>query len=334
MTVTGVLSADVASAAYTPPFKYVTSYAPKPEVTGTVTSELSLDVLTVPLLTIARQVLSLWPSYRYAYLMWLVFAVLAALYALCHHLRLSGGSLGASFVKWGVRRRPFGSKRNGGARGRALPSNSVLLSVSILAIVPCVLSVIGADYITPSSSVLNFASSFRKRASIGYTINKAWWTSGSRFGFIAFAMIPLVTLFALKASPVAVFALRPFTHIFSDKLAIFHKTAAWLVWIFTSLHVALWTVQLFQDQRNGKAVWFYIWDSYRFIFGCVAYGMMTAVMVLSLKPVRKGSYEVSFTCYDVLTYSSSIMPMWSRSFSPLFARLSITLSFGSGWLRP
>ncbi|ORY22374.1 hypothetical protein BCR39DRAFT_562338 [Naematelia encephala] len=40
MTVTGVTSADVATTSYVPPFKYVTSYAPAPLVTGTVTGAI------------------------------------------------------------------------------------------------------------------------------------------------------------------------------------------------------------------------------------------------------------------------------------------------------
>ncbi|OCF43665.1 ferric-chelate reductase [Kwoniella heveanensis CBS 569] len=309
MTVTGATTADQApSSAYTPPFKYVTSYPASPQVTGSVTSALPIN----PTVTASsdgafataylQAHMMSWPSYRYAYLLWMVLAGLAALYALAHHLRLSGGSFGAGYARWGMRRKPVGSRKQGGARGRALPSNSVLVCVAIIVIVSAVLSVIGSDYITPSSGTLNFASSFRKRASIGYTINKSWWTSASRFGFMAFALMPLVVLFALKAPPVAIFSLRAFTHVYSDKLAVFHRAIAWVVWGFTTIHVALWTVQLFQDSRNGRAVWFYIWNSYRFIFGCVAYGMMTAVMVLSLKPFRKNSYEFFYYAHVVFVF--------------------------------
>ncbi|WVW86333.1 hypothetical protein I302_108377 [Kwoniella bestiolae CBS 10118] len=297
MTVTGALSADVAQGTYVPPFKYVTSYAQAPEVTGSITSALPVNPTVTASSDAAYATAYLqahmmsWPSYRYAYLLWFVFIALAGIYALSHHLRLSGGSLAAGFKKWGMRRKPVGRKSAGGARGMALPSNGAIISIGIMTAVAVVLALIGADYINPNSSTLNFADSFRKRASIGYTINKAWWTTGSRFGFMAFALMPLVVLLALKAPPIAIFAMRGFTHLYSDKLALFHRAAAWIVWGFTTVHVVLWTVQLFQDQQKGRAVWFLIWNSYRFIFGCVAYAAMTAVMVLSLKPLRKNSYE-------------------------------------------
>ena len=43
MTVTGATTAQVAGTSYVPPYKYVTSYGPKPLVTGTVTGESRLD---------------------------------------------------------------------------------------------------------------------------------------------------------------------------------------------------------------------------------------------------------------------------------------------------
>ncbi|WRT70084.1 uncharacterized protein IL334_007078 [Kwoniella shivajii] len=325
MTVTGVLSADVAQGTYVPPFKYVTSYAQSPEVTGSVNPTVTASSNAAYATAYLQAHMMSWPSYRYAYLLWFVLIALAGVYALSHHLRLSGGSVGAAFKKWGIRRKPVGRRKSGGARGMALPSNSALMSIGIITIISCVLVVIGSDYIKPSSSTFNFSSSFRKRASsIPYSISKSWWTSGSRFGFTAFALMPLTVLFALKAPPIAIFALRAFTHIYSDKLALFHRATAWIVWGFTTIHVALWTVQLFQDQQKGRAVWFLIWNSYRFIFGCVAYAAMTAVMVLSLKPVRKNSYEVSSqTIRSVAEWSSSsISPMSPVLFSPSFVRLA------------
>lgn len=231
-----------------------------------------------------------WPSYRYAYLFWIILAGLAAIYALSHHLRLSAGSFGAGYSKWGMRRKGLGTKD--GRRGTILPSNNTMLSIAFLIVLSVVLCLVGYDYISPSSTTLNFAS-YRKRAFVPYGINKAFWTSGNRFGYMAFAMTPLVVLFALKAPPFAFLSLRPLTHLYSDKLALFHRAAAWLVWAFTTVHTILWTIQLFKDKHNGRAVWFTIWNSYHFIFGCIAYGLMTAVMVLSLKPVRKHGFEVS-----------------------------------------
>lgn len=251
------------------------------------------------------------PSYRYAVLLWIVILFLACIYALFHHLRYSGGFVGAAFSRWSVRKkgiegRPSKSKAQGGfsappetarKKHHSHYSNGALLVSAIFIIFPLVLCVVGADYLPPSTSLFAFA----KRAvaettsAPSYQIDKSFWTSGARFGLIAFALLPLVVLFALKAPPIAIFSLRPFTHLFSDKLAALHRTAAWLVWIVTSAHVGLWTAQLFIDTRgdgSGRKVWFVVWLKWRFIFGAVAYGFMTAVMILSLRPVRKHRYEV------------------------------------------
>ncbi|KAK8853337.1 hypothetical protein IAR55_004041 [Kwoniella newhampshirensis] len=287
MTVVGSTTAQVAATTYVPPYQYVTSYAPAPQINPTVSSTSSDSDYAAAYLVAHR--LS-WPSYRYAYLLWMVLALLTAIYALAHHLRLSGGSLRAAFKKWAMRRRPVGKKTAGGVRGRALPSNGAMVAIAIIVIISCVLALIGSDYIQPTSSILDFSTSFRKRY-VPYSIGKSFWTSGSRFGYMAFALVPLVVLFALKAPPFAIFAIRPITHLFADKLLLFHRASAWLVWAFTTIHVVLWTIQLFQDQRNGRAIWFIMWGSQRFIFGCIAYGAMTAVMVLSMKPIRKHGYE-------------------------------------------
>ena len=220
-------------------------------------------------------------------------AAIAIIYAISHHMRLSGGSLGAIYARWGMRRHVIGSKKPG-ARNRALPSNNLLVTVALIIIIACVLCVIGSDYIKPSSSILDFASSFRKRdTNPTYTISKSFWTSGSRFGDMAFALIPLVVLVALKSPPIAILSLRALTQLYSDKLVVIHRMSAWLVWVLTTVHVVLWTIQLFEDSNNGKRTWIYMWGNYRFIFGCVAYGTLTAVMALSLRPIRKTGYEVS-----------------------------------------
>ncbi|WWD19765.1 hypothetical protein CI109_104229 [Kwoniella shandongensis] len=273
MTVVGATTAVIATTAYVPPYKYVTSNAAAPQVTGSVTSALPVSLCFVDYADgpqINPTISSTSSDSDYA-----------AAYLVAHRLS-----------KWGMRRRPVGRRKAGGARGRALPSNSLLVVIAIIVIVSCVLALLGADYIRPSSSILDFSSSFRKRY-VAYTINKAFWTSGSRFGYMAFALIPLVILFALKAPPFAVFAIRPFTHLFADKLALFHRASAWLVWGFTTIHVVLWTIQLFQDQRNGRAVWFLLWTSPRLIFGVIAYAAMTAVMALSLKSIRQRGYEIN-----------------------------------------
>ena len=246
-----------------------------------------------------------------------------------------------------MRRHTLGSKKPG-RRNRALPSNNIILTLGLIAIITALMCLIGADYIVPTSSTLNFADSFRKRAAAsstapGYTISKSFWTLGSRFGFIAFALMPLVVLLALKSPPVGFLSLRALTQLYADKLAMLHRGVGWLVWAVTTVHVALWSVQLFEDSRNGRATWFFLWTNYRFIFGCVAYFALTAVMVLSLRPIRKNGYEVGprVRCSQRSPRSTAIADD-SSSTSPMSSWLSsqwppaqcTTRCYGTGWLRP
>jgi hypothetical protein len=263
----------------------------------------------------------------------MVLAAITLIYILAHHLRLSGGSLGAIFSRWSMKRHTIGSQKPG-RRNRALPSNGALLSSAIIVIVSLVLCVVGADYIAPSSSVLDFSTSFRRRAGTGPATNigKSFWSSGSRFGDMAFALIPLVILFAMKSAPVNILSLKALGNLHSDKLGVLHRAVAWLVWGITTVHVVLWTIQLFEDSRNGTRAWIIMWTNYRFIFGCVAYAAMTGVMAFSLKTIRKNRYEVSRALCMANT-SSSTSHMWFWYFSPSHAVPSTIRSFGTGWLR-
>ena len=220
---------------------------------------------------------------------------MALLYIIAHHIRLGRGSVPAALSSWSMRRLTIGSKKPG-RRNRALPSNGVIVVVTLLVIPTIALSVVGTDYIAPAASTF----SFRRRALFErssptaplFPIEKSMWTLGSRFGFIAFALMPLVVVFALKSPPVAFLSLRPLAHLFADKLATLHRAAGWLIWSITTVHVVLWTIQLFEDSFNGIPTWVYVWMNYRFICGAAAYLAMTAIMVLSLRPVRKHRYEV------------------------------------------
>lgn len=244
---------------------------------------------------------SSWPSYRYIYLLYIALFAILLIYTLSHHLHVGRSAPGAAFSRWAIRRQPIGKRRSGGVRGRALPSNGVLLLSAVLIAVVAVLTFVGPDYIQPSRSVFSFAT--RKRqllfpgqtqyASPSYTISTSIWTLGSRLGDTAFALIPITVLFAIKSPPIAILAWRGLSHLYSDKLAVFHKLTAWLVWVATTAHVALWTVQLFMDKGNGKATWFAMWTNYRFIAGVAGYATMTALMVFSLRVVRQKQYEVS-----------------------------------------
>ena len=221
-----------------------------------------------------------------------------------------------------MRRTTLGSQKPG-RRNRSLPSNSMILTIALISTVTIVLSIIGSDYISPSSSVLDFSTSFRKRdSSPTYSITKSFWTSGSRIGDMAFALMPLVTLVALKTPPVAFLSYRVFTQLWSDKLAVLHRAIAWLVWVLTTAHVVLWTIELFRDQINGQTAWVALWGSYRFIFGCVAYGAFTAVMAFSIRPIRQTRYEVSPFPRIALTPVLLCFPCRSRHYHTCMLRIA------------
>jgi hypothetical protein len=183
------------------------------------------------------------------------------------------------------------------------PSNAQVISIALMSVVIAVFCLIGNDYLAANSGTWDLGTSFQRRAvppvqKANYNIGKTWWTAGGRFGLIAFAMFPLVILFALKAPPFAIFSLRVFTHLFSDKLALMHRWAGRLIWLITTIHVVLWTVQLFKDQRgNGsnRAVWFFMFMYSKFIWAIVGYAAMTAMVATSIKWVRQKYFEVGFS---------------------------------------
>ena len=210
----------------------------------------------------------------------------ALFYALVHQIRWSGGPLGRALQRWGMRRQLFGSEKLN-TRNRALPNNRIVLVFSVLTCITLILCLVGVDYLTPSAPFFSL-----HYPSNGH-INKSFWTSAARFGDMAFALMPLAILFALKAPPFAILATRFFTQLAWDKLIVLHRWSGWLIFSLTTLHVVLWTVQLAKDQYNGRQVFFAVWSSPRFVFGAVAYVAMTALMLLSTRRMRKNHYQVS-----------------------------------------
>ncbi|BEI83758.1 hypothetical protein CcaverHIS002_0403620 [Cutaneotrichosporon cavernicola] len=324
----GDSTAQWAPGPYVPPFKYSEVPALRPQVTGVGTAPGAVPTgsadtnpvipANVPTQTYALYYLmthmTSWPSYRYQYLFWFVVAGVAILYAVAHHIRLSGGSLGAGYTKWGMRRVSIG-------RAYALPSVSTLLVGAAVGATAIVLSIVGDDYIAPALHTFQFAkrgsvatNTLAKRVWIGgpmdssllvqNNISKSGWTLGNRFGFMAFAMLPLVVLLAAKAPPFAIFSWKWFTHLYSDKLISFHRAAGWLVWGLTTAHVVFWTIQLFKDKdrHTQRAMWFTAFQIYRFTAGCIAYGLMTLMVVLSQRPVRKSGYEFFYHAHVTLTF--------------------------------
>lgn len=320
-------------------------------------------------------------SRRYAYILWFIVAFIFILFTVVHLGGLRAGYIGARWNKWALRRRTWRGKRNQkkGIRGKpmSLPPNGQILSLALLFICTLILSFVGADYISPTRNTFNFRRDLEEvvmhsrevtyDASLyyqyqpQYTIAKAWWTSGGRTGLIAFALLPLCILFALKAPPFAIFAL-PFTmQLHFDKLAWLHRWSARLVWFVSALHVVLWSVQLAKDHQpaSGYLVYHYAWQYEKFIYGWTvrnhtcsqlslllkiifnvtqAFGLMTLIMILSLNPIRKTHYEAFYLLHILLVPGTLIMsaihhpPLWWWCWAALSLWVGERLWRGTWWL--
>lgn len=278
------------------------------------------------------------PSYRYSFILWLFVVLVVLICAILHWTGSRGGFLGAAWSKWALRRRTWRKKHALAQAKRegkpfqqpfSFPSNAQMLSLVLLFIVPVVLCVLGPDYISPYTDIWDLthnttSNTFKARfieldlqsravastattRSPEYTISKAWWTIGGRTGIMAFALFPLVTLFALKAPPFAVFAIPYLIQIHFDKLARLHRWTGRLIWFITTIHVATWGVQLGRDKRGtGNRIhadapaWMFVWQYPLFIEGIIAYIALTALVILSLDSFRVRHYEAFYVLHIIL----------------------------------
>lgn len=225
-------------------------------------------------------------SRRYAYLLWIVVVFIFLIFALLHWTGSRGGFIGASWSKWSLRRRTWRKKHSLAVARRnnqphkqpsSLPSNAQLLCLVLLFLATVALSVAGPDYIAPGLKLWQF----ERRATLGsdetspdapqYTILKAWWTAAGRTGLISFSLLPLCVLFALKAPPFAVFAIPFMIQLYFDKLAWLHRWSGRLIWLTSTAHVVLWTVQMVTEHRpnTGQIVLKYAFLEMRFIWGWI-----------------------------------------------------------------
>ncbi|KAF7440529.1 hypothetical protein PC9H_000875 [Pleurotus ostreatus] len=273
-------------------------------------------------------------SFWYAYLLWFVVAAIFLLYIFLRWTG-SGGYLGARWNKWALRKRTWrgqhalaiAKKRGTRPQPKSLPSNGQIFCTIVLFVAVLLLCFVGPDYIGRShSSIFARRDGRRPAYSISdfihlqpqYQINKAWWTSGNRTGVLAFALLPLCVLFALKAPPFALFAIPFTTQFYFDKLSWLHRWSGRLIWMVSALHVLLWSVQLSLDRREGTGVapYVYIWRYPKFIYGWTAFMTMTALIGLSTSALRKQYYQVFYACHIMLVPLTIIMaalhhpPVW------------------------
>jgi hypothetical protein len=248
------------------------------------------------------------PSYRYSFLLWIFLVLVVLVFAVLHWTGSRGGFLGAAWAKWALRRRTWRKKHAFAQAKRegkpfqqpfSFPSNAQILSLVLLFVVPLVLCVVGPDYIAPYTNIWDLTHNvtarglndhyiqldLQSRAVIAstattrspeYTVPKAWWTAGGRTGIMAFALFPLVILFALKAPPFAVFAIPFLIQIHFDKLARLHRWTGRLIWFITTVHVFTWGVQLGRDKRGtgnrlypNAPAWQFVWQYPLFIEGVI-----------------------------------------------------------------
>jgi Ferric reductase like transmembrane component len=231
-------------------------------------------------------------SSRVAYLLWFFVAAVFLVASCARQLRVGGSFLGACWSKWATRRltwrkhRAVALAREGRLHRQPLPlpPNAQLLSLLCLFVVALVLSFVGPDYIAPQVGLFSFVNNSpvanAKRTSYEpsqfnqyqpqYTIPKAWWTVGGRTGIIAFALLPLCVLFALKSPPFALFSIPFTTQLHFDKLFYIHRWSGRLIWLVTALHVAAWSVQLAKDRSmTNKTAYTYAWHYEKFINGWI-----------------------------------------------------------------
>lgn len=272
------------------------------------------------------------PSHRYIYVLWIVLVGVLLLVSALHHAGIGDRSyLGAAWNKFAVKHRviKLGKRQErrladglapvtaAGTGGYSYPPKSAaqlrpqqppkrkvftfpsiarMLALFVFIAVPICLTLIGADYISPTVSMFNVTASFPTDASIAssgimqkrsvqfglgsyptvttnvpqYTLPyRDWWTAGDRTGEIANALTPLVVIFALKQVPFAVLSLQLFGGYAFDRLSFLHKWGGRIVWLFAAVHVGTWSVQLKIDKRYTGSLWQVAFTQPRFRWGFV-----------------------------------------------------------------
>jgi hypothetical protein len=219
---------------------------------------------------------------RWGYIFWFIVAGIFIVFSIFHASGLRSGVLGAYWSKWSLRRRTWRNRLTGG-KPVSLMSNAQILTLTVLTIVTLLLTFAGPDYVAPQEGAFGVTGKFTKRFKVyvdpklvapfqpKYDIQKAWWTAGNRTGIMAFALFPLVILFALKAAPFAIFAIPHLVQLHFDKLSWLHRWAGRLTYFITLLHVIFWVIQVSIARRvdTGRLVLSYAFIYDPFIFAWI-----------------------------------------------------------------
>lgn len=206
------------------------------------------------------------------------------------------------------------------------PSFGRILLLTALVCIPVALTLVGADYIRPGAGVFDMSESWPNSSISIYTPGlsrrsliwgqgqypsvsikaptitlpyRTWWTAGSRVGAMTNALTPLIVITALKQIPFALLSTRLMGGYSFDRLNFMHKWGGRIVWLFATLHVALWAVQITQEQAFYGKMWTFIFMWTKFRWGFVSYGFFTLLILLSIGPMRANYYEIFYICHVV-----------------------------------
>ncbi|CDU22660.1 uncharacterized protein SPSC_01290 [Sporisorium scitamineum] len=211
------------------------------------------------------------------------------------------------------------------------PSFGRIVLLFFMLTVPIVLTLVGADFIGPNVSVFDFSQSWPSQTTnmaglsrrSMHTLHKrvqwgqgtyphvttyppyltlpyrTWWTSGDRTGDITMGLVPIVLIMALKQVPFALLSTRFFGGYSFDRLSFLHKWGGRIIWLFGTAHLVTWCIQLNKDTRIGEPVWSFVFMWTKFRWGWVSYGFLTAMIVLSIGPIRNRFYEWFYVAHVV-----------------------------------
>lgn len=133
-------------------------------------------------------------------------------------------------------------------------------------------------------------------------VPRTMWTLSSRFGLIAYAMIPLVVSIGLKSWPFNIFATPWLTHYGFDQTSIIHRWTGRLIWVWSTIHTITFAIQLSRDiNPYGQMILKDVWQYYRFNWGVAAYIALTITVCFSFKPLRNRYYEFFYCSHVILS---------------------------------